>query len=57
MIGALKLVMNLIKGNKLGVVVKVLAESSQNRLAEALKSFISVDTAGRKHSSREGGGA
>ena len=46
MISALKLVSILMKGNKLGVEMKGLAESSKERLAEALATFISVDTAG-----------
>ena len=41
----LKLVTNLIKGDKLGVEVKNLTGGSKERLAEALASFISVHNA------------
>ena len=43
MISALKLVQN---GNKLGVEVKGIPESSNHRLADAFATFISVDNAG-----------
>ena len=49
MISALKLVTNLMKGNKPGVVVKGLADSSKNRLAEALESSIPVDNGSVSH--------
>ena len=45
MISALKLVTNLVKGNKLGVEVKGLTEKSKERLAEPLATFISVENA------------
>ena len=45
MISSAKLVTHLMKGNKLGVVVKGLSEISKNRLAEALESFIAMDSA------------
>ena len=44
-INAQKLVTNLMDGNRHGVVVKGSAESSENRLAEALNLYITVDTA------------
>ena len=39
-----KLITNLLKGNKFEVEVKCLTESSKGKMAEALASFISVDT-------------
>ena len=45
-ISALKLVTHKVKGNKLGVEVKGHAESSKDRLGEALTTSISVDNAG-----------
>ena len=45
MISVQKLATNLMKGNKLGVVVKGLAEICENRLAVALKLCIAVDPA------------
>ena len=42
---SLKLVTSLLKGNKLGVVVKGPTESSKYRLTQALASFIAVDNA------------
>ena len=45
MISSAKPVTNLMKCNKLGVVVKGLTERSENRLAKAFKSFIAVEFA------------
>ena len=45
MVSALTRVTNLMKGNKPGLVVTDVAESSDNRLAVALKLFIAVDNA------------
>ena len=45
LITALKLVTKLIKGNKLGVEVKGVADNSKNRVTEALASLISRDNA------------
>ena len=58
-ISAPKLFTNLLTGNKLGVVVKGEAKSSENRLSEVLKLFTAVDNAnvsqnGRVGASKEG---
>ena len=45
MIVVLKLVANLLEGNNFGVEVKSLTECSKSMLAEAVITFISVDSA------------